>query len=232
MAEKYILYGGGVARDVVVRMVLEEGGIPYDVRFVDGVNHEHRTEEYRKLNPAGYIPALVTPEGETLFETAAIMMYLLERHGLHDLLPMPGDDDRGRFLALLFYHTSEIQPSTKRWFYPHRFSTEGASGRDRIMDSAYDMLLDRWGVLDAMLEENGPLHLGSRFSVLDMHMAMWATYGLKTCDEINETFPAVARVTEAVRERPASGPILEQQRTDMLRWRDRTEHMTTKTGTY
>lgn len=232
MADNYIIFGGGVARDVVVRMVLEEGGIPYEVRFVDGVTGEHRTKEFLELNPAGYIPALVTPERETLFETAAIMLYVLERHGMHELMPMPGDDDRGRFLAWLFYHTSEIQPSTKRWFYPHRFSAEGAAGRDKIMASAYETLLDRWGVLNAMLEEEGPYHLGERFSVLDMHMAMWATYGLKTCDEIIETFPAVAKVTKAVRERPLSGPILEQQRPDMLRWRERTQHMTTKTGTY
>jgi len=232
MAEKYILFGGGVARDVVIRMIMEEADIPYEVRFVDGVTGEHRTDEFRKLNPAGYIPAFVTPDQQTFFETAAIMVFLLERHEVQDLCPMPGDPDRGRFLSMLFYHTSEIQPSTKRWFYPHRFSTDGASGRQKIMDSAYEMLLDRWGVLDSMLEADGPFHLGERFSALDMHMAMWATYGLKTCDEIVETFPAVAKVTEAARKRPKSGKLLMQQREDMLRWRERTEHMTTKTGTY
>ncbi|MEM7432936.1 MAG: glutathione S-transferase family protein [Pseudomonadota bacterium] len=232
MSDPYVIYGGGVARDVVVRMVLEEAGVPYDVIFVDGVTGAHRTKEFLEMNPAGYIPAVLTPEKEMLFETAAIMLYVAERHELHDLLPMPGDKDRGQFLAHLFYHTNEIQPSTKRWFYPHRFSTESAAGRDKIMDAAYQILLDRWGVLDQMLAENGPYHLGDRFSILDMHMAMWATYGLRTCDEIIETFPAVARVTEDVRARPASGHILNQQREDMLRWRDRTEHMTTKTGTY
>ena len=232
MAKNYILFGGGVNRDVVVRMLLEEGNIPYEVRFVDGVTGDHRTEEFRRLNPAGYIPAVVTPEGETLFETAAVMLYLLERHEMTELYPLPGDPDRGRFLSLLFYHTSEIQPSFKRWFYPHRFTTESAAGRDKIMGAAYEILLDRWQVLEDRLTADGPFHLGERFSVLDMHMAMWATYGLRTCDEILERYPAVAAVTEVVRERPRSGPLLDDQLVEMLRWRERTQCMTTKTGTY
>ena len=232
MTDKYILFGGGVARDIVVRMVLEEGDVPYEVRFVDGVTGQHRTAEFLKLNPAGYIPALVTPAGETLFETAAIMIWLLEEHEMLDLLPMPGDPDRAKFLAMLFYHTSEIQPSTKRWFYPHRFSTEGASGRQKVMGAAQEILMDRWGVLDKMLSESGPYHLGERFSVLDMHMAMWATYGIETVDDVNENFPAVAKVVEAAKARPKSGYLLDEQRNEMLRWRGRTEHMTTKTGTY
>ena len=99
MTDKYILFGGGVARDIVVRMVLAEADIPHEVRFVDGVTGEHRTDEFKRMNPAGYIPALVTPEGETLFETAAILLHLVEKHEMTDLVPMPGDPDRGRFLS-------------------------------------------------------------------------------------------------------------------------------------
>lgn len=226
MPDKYILYGGGVARDVVVRMVLQEGDIPYEVRFVDGVTGQHRTEEFRKINPSGFIPALVTPDGTVLFETAAIMLHLAEEHGLTDLVPMPGEPNRGRFLSWLFYHTSEIQPSFKRWYYPHRFSTNGVAGREAIMNRASEMLMERWSVLDNMLQENGPYHLGERFSLLDMHMAMWATYGIKTTDDIIDAFPAVKRVVDDVIARPKSGHELIQLRQEIDRWRDRTNHLT------
>lgn len=232
MADQYILYGGGIARDVIVRMILAEGDIPYELRMVDIVNGAHRTDEFRQLNPAGYVPALVTPDGQTLFETAAIAIWLLEQHSMTDLLPMPGDPDRGRFLSMLFFHTNEIQPSFKRWYYPHRFTSEGAKGRQKIMNAAREMLLDRWAVLDGMLSSTGPFHLGDRFSVLDMHMAMWAVYGIETSGDILEKFPAVAKVTETAFARPKSGPLLVQQRDDMRRWREATEHMTTTTGTY
>ncbi len=232
MTNKYVLYGGGVARDVVVRMVLDEAGLPHDIIFVDGVSGAHRTVEFRKLNPAGYIPALVTPDGQALFETAAIMLYLVEKHDMTDLAPLPGDPDRGPFLSRLFFHTSEIQPSFKRWFYPHRFSTDGASGREKVMNSAYEMLMDRWAVMDKMLADDGPYHLGDRFSVLDMHIAMWATYGLKNTDDIIEKFPHVRSVVEDVVARPKSGYHLVALRKEITHWRERTDHLATKTGTY
>lgn len=227
MSSTYILYGGGVARDVVIRMVLQEGGIPYEVRFVDGVTGAHRTDEYLRRNPSGYIPTLVTPEGDVLFEAAAIMLHLTEKHGLVDLVPMPGDPDRGRLLSWLFYHTSEIQPAFKRWYYPHRFSTQGVAARQQIMDRAFEMLIDRWSVLNGMLEREGPYHLGDRFSVVDMHMAMWATYGIRHTDDILEAFPGVQRVVEACIARPKSGHELVTLRAEITRWRERTQHLTT-----
>ena len=232
MNKPYVLHGGGVARDVVVRMLLDEGEIPYDVVFVDGVTGAHRTEEFKKMNPAGYIPALITPEGEVLFETAAILLHLAEKHEMTELAPVPGDPDRAQLLCWLFYHTSEIQPSFKRWYYPHRYTSDGAAGRNKIMQAAYEILLDRWGVLDQKLADTGPFHLGDRFSILDMHMAMWANYGLKCSTDIIESFPAVGRVFEAAAARPKSGHHLLRQREDMDRWRGRVEHMTTTTGTY
>ena len=138
---------------------------------------------------------------------------------------MPGHPDRGRFLARLFFHTSEIQPSFKRWFYPHRFSTDSVAGRQKVMDAAYDMLIERWGVLDSMLESDGPYHLGETFSLLDMHMAMWANYGLKTGEDILQAFPAVNRVYEAAAARPASGHHLLKQKEQIARWRGRVEHL-------
>lgn len=226
MSDKYILYGGGVARDVVIRMVLQEGDIPYEVRFVDGVTGQHRTEEYRKMNPSGFIPTLITPDGTVLFETAAIMLHLAEEHSLKELVPMPGEPNRGRFLSWLFYHTSEIQPSFKRWYYPHRFSTDGVAGRETIMNRAYEMLMERWSVINSMLQEHGPYHLGERFSVLDMHMAMWATYGIKDTNDIIDAFPAIKRVVDDVTARPKSGHELIQLRQEIDRWRERTNHLT------
>ena len=89
-----------------------------------------------RINPAGYTPALITPEGSAMHENAAMLFYLCERHDISDLMPMPGDPDRALFLSKFFYHTNDIQPPTKRWFYPHRFTTEGDAARDSIMQAA------------------------------------------------------------------------------------------------
>ena len=83
----YVLYGGRFTRALIVEMVMAEGGIPYELRSVDIVAHEHREPAYLAVNPAGWVPALVTPAGETLYETPAINLYLAEHHRLTHLAP-------------------------------------------------------------------------------------------------------------------------------------------------
>lgn len=210
MGEKYILYGCEITRDVVVRMVMDEGGIPYEFRRVDVPAGEQHSAGFLQINPAGVVPALLTPDGQALFENAAILLYLIEKHELTDFMPWPGDPDRGQFLSQLFFQTNELQAAFKRWFYPHRFSSERAADSKNIRAAAYANLLELWQRVDDKLAGNGPFHLGARLSLLDFHMAVWATYGLRTVDETVERFPAVAKVVDNIRDRPKSGHHLER----------------------
>ena len=225
MSDQYILYGGGPSRSVIVQMLMDEADIPYELRVVDPIKDEHRTEEYLRINPAGYTPALITPEGDCMHETAAILFYLCERHDITELMPMPGDPDRALFLIKFFYHTNDIQPPTKRWFYPHRFTTEGDVARESIMGAAKWTLIRRWGVLNTHLDEQGPYHLGERYSLLDMHLAMWAAYGWETTDDITDRFPAVNKVMLDTMERPASGHRLRTLQDELRLWQTRTGHL-------
>ena len=76
----YILYGGDFTRSVLVQWVLEEGGLEYELRTIDIFKAEHRASEFLAINPAGLVPVLITPEGQALYETAALMVYLADRH--------------------------------------------------------------------------------------------------------------------------------------------------------
>jgi len=118
----YILYGGGFSRALGPQMVFEEAGLPYELRVVDIDGQEHRGADYKKLNPAGYVPALVTPEGDVLHEAAGIMLYLADRHNLNELAPLAHDPERGIFLSKLFYFTNDVQPSMKRFYYARRYA--------------------------------------------------------------------------------------------------------------
>jgi len=51
-------------------MVLEELGVPFELKLVDRTNDAHKSPAYRKLNPNGLIPVMV--DGDLLlYETAA-----------------------------------------------------------------------------------------------------------------------------------------------------------------
>jgi glutathione S-transferase len=219
----YILYGGGMTRSLGPQMVLEEGGLAYELRTVDTVKGEHRTPEFLALNPAGDVPVLVTPEGQVLHETAAIMLYLADRHRLRDLAPDPDDPVRGLFYCKLFYHTDDIEPPSKRYFYPDRFSTDPAAA-PRIMARARQQAMERWGVLDRFLAEAGPYHLGDRFSLVDLHMALWAAYGFETTRDIVDAFPAVRRCFNLVAAWPKVGPLIAGLQNAMVEWQRATGH--------
>ncbi|WP_108814431.1 glutathione S-transferase family protein [Loktanella sp. Alg231-35] len=59
---------------VAVAIALEELDTPYEAVRVDFASAEQTKEAYRKVNPKGRVPALVTPEG-ILTETPAILEY-------------------------------------------------------------------------------------------------------------------------------------------------------------
>jgi glutathione S-transferase len=70
----------------IVRLVLEELGVRYDLAEVDIFAAESVPSDYLARHPFGRIPAL-EHDGFRLFETDAIVFYLIERFGGDALLP-------------------------------------------------------------------------------------------------------------------------------------------------
>ncbi len=204
----YVLYGGNVTRALAPQMLLEECSLAYELREVDIAADEHRSEAFRAINPAGFVPALVTPDGSVLHEAAAIMLWLADRHGLATMAPAAGDPLRGVFLSKLFYFTNDVQPALKHCYYPRRWSLRD-SDTEAFRVHSEGMARERWQVLEDWLEANGPYHLGDRFSLLDLHLAMWACYGLRAPLDLLEEMPASRRLFDLVRARPVSGPMLD-----------------------
>ena len=66
-------------------IMLEETGVPYDVRVVDLAAGEHKTPQFLAINATGRIPAIVdddAPGGRlAVAETLAIALYLCEKSG-------------------------------------------------------------------------------------------------------------------------------------------------------
>lgn len=76
-----------------VIIYLSEKGIEIPRYELDYAAGEHRSDAYLRINPAGRAPALVTDQGLTITESAAIVEYLEE---LHPERPMIGTDPVSR----------------------------------------------------------------------------------------------------------------------------------------
>jgi len=86
------------SRGRIVRWMLEEVSVPYDVTVL-APGASSQDSQYLSINPTGKVPSLV--HGETVVtETAAICMYLA------DVFPnatlAPGHDQRGAYYRWFF----------------------------------------------------------------------------------------------------------------------------------
>ncbi len=149
-------------------MVLEELGVPFELKYVDRTVGAHKSPDYLKLNPNGLIPVFV--DGDlVLYETAAILLHLADTHPEAGLAPGLGTPQRAQFYKWLAWMTNTVQASLILYFYPERWVDEGnAGGAAQISahaESRVGGLLDQ---IDAQIASHGcDWFLGERFSVLD-----------------------------------------------------------------
>lgn len=151
---------------LVVRLALEEMGLPFATVLVDRAQAGQRAPGYLRLNPAGRIPVLETPQGP-IFETAAILLWLSERSGL--LFPKPGDPARGLALRWLFYVANTPHALMVQIFYIHRFAPPEAQSAVRA--SLGRQVAQAMVVLDRAACAKGPFFLGPDLSVIDLYLA-------------------------------------------------------------
>ena len=76
-------------RSVRVIWLCEELSIPYQVEVIDFSPTFRNSAEWRSKSPTGKVPAM-TDGDLTMFESGAMVDYLLERHGEGRLAPPPG----------------------------------------------------------------------------------------------------------------------------------------------
>lgn len=119
MDKMYRLHYAPDNASFIIRVALEELGLPYETALVDRSTRAQDAPAYRKLNPAGLIPVLETPQGP-IFETGAILLWLADRHP-GPLLPPPDSPYRGDALKWLFFLSNTLHPALRMLFYPEKY---------------------------------------------------------------------------------------------------------------
>ena len=118
----YVLYYNPDSANLVIRMVLEEMALPYEDRMVSRIRTD-RNDDFFRLNPRGLLPVLIDEQQDVaLFETAAILLYLADKH--RQLAPgMTDGRARGTFLKWLFMLSNTLHADLRFRFYSERFVT-------------------------------------------------------------------------------------------------------------
>jgi glutathione S-transferase len=123
----YTLYFSPGSCSLIVNCLLEELEMPFELRRVDFASKEHQGEAYRKLNPKGKVPVLVTPEGP-LTECMALVEYVCDRHDRERCwLPEPGSWERARALERIATLSTEVHNNlASRFFHADAYSDDPA----------------------------------------------------------------------------------------------------------
>ena len=106
------LYHSPASRAFIAYWMLEEIGVPFEVRTVDISKGDQKKPEYLKLNPAGKVPALADGEA-VVAETPAICILLGDRYSYGDLAPRIEDPRRGPYLRWMLYSSAVVDPAAQ-----------------------------------------------------------------------------------------------------------------------
>jgi len=92
----YLSYG---TRGSKVLWLAQTLSVPLKIHTLNLGKGENRTPEYLKKNPNGGVPTLELPGGETIYESAALVQYLLDKYDPTNSLTGPaGSKARNQFL--------------------------------------------------------------------------------------------------------------------------------------
>ncbi|MNT46362.1 Disulfide-bond oxidoreductase YfcG [compost metagenome] len=157
---------------------------------------EQKSESFLELNPNAKVPVLTdTDRAIVLSESAAILVYLAEKHGK---LLSQNPVTRARTFEQLFVHASGLSPAFGQAGYFQKFSPEHLPlAIERFVTEAKRQL----SLLDGVLER-GEFVAGNDFSIADIAHFGWIWrrgFPDLTLDDV----PNVQRWYEAVQHRPA-----------------------------
>jgi glutathione S-transferase len=205
---RYTLYWSSNSAALAPQICLEEAGAEYETRLVPINEVPQKDPGYLKLNPAGKVPTLVVDDVQVIYESAAICLYLADRHPDARLMPKSGDPALGGALQWLVFLTNTLQPAILRFYYPERHTTDSA-GTKAVSDRALEEIATLWGRIDDHLGANGPYFTGPQFSACDAFAFMLSNWR-ESCPELPERCTNVTRLANKVRARAAVQRILKQ----------------------
>jgi glutathione S-transferase len=151
------LYHSPASRAFTAYWMLEELGVPFEVRTVDIRKGAQKEAAYLKLNPAGKVPTL-TDGPVVVSETPAIAIYLADRYGYGSLAPKINDPDRGAYLKWMVYSSAVVDPVAS--LHEQKIDLPGFNFSFGAFD---DMVQALAGVL-----KGRKYLLGSRFTAADV----------------------------------------------------------------
>ena len=182
-----------------ITIMLEECGLPYEIRYVDILKGEQFEPDFLEIAPNNRMPAIVDPDGPgaeaiSVFESGAILQYLGRKFGR--FYPT---DERKRVAVeeWLFWQVGGLGPMAGQAHHFRQYAPEKVEyGINRYTNEVNRL----YGVMNRRLE--GRDFLADDYSIADMACIGWVKPYKNQGQDLDE-FPNLKRWFETMLARPA-----------------------------
>ena len=160
------LYYSPGACSLADHIALLESGLKFDTEQVDlKAKRTADGEDYKGINPKGYVPALELDDGAVLTENIAVLSYISDVSA--GLMP-PSEMQRLRVLETTAFVSTELHKGFKPFFAPDATDEDRSAAREALA-GRFTLVAEQLGDRDFIV--------GEKLSVADCYlfvMLLWA----------------------------------------------------------
>jgi len=191
------LYHAPLSRSVRIVWLLEELGLPYELR--SAALEPPAPRPFAQKTPSGKVPT-IEDDGMAMFESGAILEYVLEKYGNGRLAPPVGSPLRGPFLQWVHFAEATLFPGLGNIAWHTRFKQDA----ETVAGAVADYRAWTEAGLDALERQltGKQFVLGAEFSGADV-MLGYTLLVAKAFGVLSERHPAVNAYLARLTERPA-----------------------------
>ena len=192
------IYHAPNTRSVRIVWLCEELGLDYELEMFKLGDGSMRDPEYLKIHPMARVPSLA--DGDvTIFESGAIVEYLLAKYGNGRMRPAVDSADFASYLQWLHYAEGMIMPHVNILVVETKLLPEPKRTQVNI-DRSTKQLTRMLGAVDQAMD--GKKFLAGEFSGADIMTGHACTVGVRLGGDISDK-PNVAAYIKRLNERPA-----------------------------
>lgn len=208
MTTRYLLYTAKRSGAASVEVMLGALGLEFDLKdatpWIDPPGPYF--EELKQVNPLGQLPTLITPGGEVLSESVAVLWTLLERHP-SDWVPALSTRDRATCLRWMQFAASTVYGAVGVADYPGRWTTSRSpAARSAVERAAVARMQLGWDIVAEAFPQKDGFLLGARPYVCDVYLANLSRWW-KMRDYLKERHPTFWHLMQRVDELPEVAPV-------------------------
>ena len=168
----YQLYYSPGACSMAIHVVLNEMGLPFELKPINIQAGEGQSPEFLKINPRGQVPVLMADD-QVIREGAAIVLYLMDEFK-SALLPRSGKT-RATALEWLMFANATMHPAYSKVFFILKNVTD-PTVREQLLKTAIDQINKLWEEVDVILRKNR-FTCGKDLTAADIILAVIANWG-------------------------------------------------------